>query len=154
MVRNPSSQAQSIHLRLVASSEGGYRSVTTEVELSGGEQRELELPILLPIGKATVTAEATTASGVFGRDKYEGLLRQTNLIVMMCASDSVCKTAQSQIQFSGTIEERVDKNRQIVFEMVNDPRTIGGLGEPSYCAGKAHGRGYACQTRPDVYGVE
>jgi hypothetical protein len=41
---------------------------------------------------------------------------------MMCASDSACNTAQSQIQFSGTIEERADKNRQIVFEMVNDPR--------------------------------
>jgi hypothetical protein len=44
------------------------------------------------------------------------------LIVLMCASDSICKTAQSQIQFSGTIEERADKNRQAKFEIVNDPR--------------------------------
>ena len=40
----------------------------------------------------------------------------------MCASDSTCKTMQSQIQFSGTIEERADKNRQAKFEIVNDPR--------------------------------
>jgi hypothetical protein len=49
-------------------------------------------------------------------------LRQANLIVLMCASDSVCKTVQSQIQFSGTIEERADKNRGATFEIVNDPR--------------------------------
>jgi hypothetical protein len=40
----------------------------------------------------------------------------------MCASDTPCKTAQSQIQFGGTIEERADKNRQLKFEIVNDPR--------------------------------
>ncbi|HYA94919.1 MAG TPA: DUF4350 domain-containing protein [Terriglobales bacterium] len=40
----------------------------------------------------------------------------------MCASEDVCKTAQSQIQFSGTIEERADKNRQTAFEVVADPR--------------------------------
>jgi hypothetical protein len=122
-VRNPSSQPQTVHLRLVASSENGVSdSATTEVELSAGEQRGLELPLLIPPGKTTITAVANNAAVVLGQDKYEGLLRQTNLMVMMCASDSVCKTAQSQIQFSGTIEERADKNRQMVFEMVSDAR--------------------------------
>jgi hypothetical protein len=123
IVRNPSSQTQTIHLHVAASNENGItNTVTTEVTLSGGEQRELELPILMPGGKTAITADATTADAVFGQDTYAGLLRQTNLIVLMCASDSVCKTAQSQIQFSGTIEERADKNRQATFEMVNNSR--------------------------------
>jgi hypothetical protein len=124
IVRNPSSQRQIIHLRVVASGESGSRgSATTDVELGGGEERELELPLLLTLfGKTTITAVANVAAVVLGQDKYEASLRQTNLIAMMCASDSACNTAQSQIQFSGTIEERADKNRQIVFEMVNDPR--------------------------------
>jgi hypothetical protein len=123
VVRNPSSQAQTIHLQVGASSERDVtNAVSIDIGLNGGEQRELELPILMLGGKTVVTADATTGGAVFGHDKREGLLRQNNLIVLMCASDSVCKTVQSQIQFSGTMEERVDKNRQIVFEIVNDPR--------------------------------
>jgi hypothetical protein len=123
VVQNPSAQAQTIHLRVAASNEYNLtNTVRTEVRLNGGEQRELELPILMPDGKTAVTADAAIADVVVGHDKYEGKLRQANLIVLMCASDSVCKTAQSQIQFSGTVEQRADKNRQTVFEMVNDPR--------------------------------
>jgi hypothetical protein len=122
IVRNPSSQAQTIHLQVAASNENGItNTVTTEVTLSGGEQRELELPILMG-GKTAITTDATTGGAVFGHDSYAGLLRQTNLIVLMCASDSICKTAQTLIQFSGTIGERADKNRQVTFEMVNNPR--------------------------------
>jgi hypothetical protein len=57
----------------------------------------------------------------------------SNLIVMMCASDNACKTAQSQIQFSGSIEDRADKNRQTAFETVIDPRDHWW----AYSAGKA-----------------
>jgi hypothetical protein len=123
IVRNPSSQAQAIHLRLAASN-GNFvaDSVTAEVELSGGEQRELELPLLIQPGKTIITADASVAGAGLGHDSYGKSLRQGNLIVMMCANDSVCKAAQAQIQFSGTIEERADKNRQVIFEMVTDPR--------------------------------
>ena len=123
IVRNPSSQAQTIHLRLAASN-GTFvtDSVTTEAQLSGGEQRELELPLLIQPGKTIITADAIVAGAALGHDSYEKALRQGNLIVMMCASDSVCRTAQSQMQFSGTIEERADKNRQAVFEVVSEPR--------------------------------
>ena len=123
VVRNPFPQAQTIHLKVAASGENYVtNTVTADVSLSGEEQRELELPVLVNPGKTTFTADAMTAGGAFGHDEYVRSLRQTNLIVMMCASDSGCKTAQSQIQFTGTIEERADKNRQTVFETVNDPR--------------------------------
>jgi hypothetical protein len=124
IVRNPSSEAQTIHLQVAASDQNNVvtNTVTADVSLNGGEQRELELPVLMPGGNAVITADATTAGAVFGHDKQEAPLRQANLIVLMCASDSVCKTVQSQIQFSGTIEERADKNRQAKFEIVNDPR--------------------------------
>jgi len=123
IVQNPSSQPQFIQLKVTAS--GDYdvtNSVTTGVPLSGGERRTLELPVLMPSGKTVITADATMAGELFGHDQYDGVLRQTNLIVLMCASESVCKTTQSQIQFSGSIEERADKNRQSAFEIVDDPR--------------------------------
>jgi hypothetical protein len=123
IVRNPSSQAQTIQLRVAANSDNGItNSVTTDVALSGGERRELELPVLIPNGKTEITADGTIAGAVFGHDKYERLLGRPNLIVLMCGSEGACKSAQSQIQFGGTIEERTDKNRQTAFETVNDPR--------------------------------
>jgi hypothetical protein len=123
IVRNPSPEAQTIRLEVTASTENNItNTISTDLTLSGGELRKLELPILMPPGVNIVTANATAGGAVFAHDKHEGMLRQSNLIVLMCSSDSLCKTVQSQIQFSGTIEERVDKNRQIVFEIVNDPR--------------------------------
>jgi hypothetical protein len=38
----------------------------------------------------------------------------------MCASENVCKTAQSQIQFSGTVEDRADEPSD-GFATVHDP---------------------------------
>jgi hypothetical protein len=123
IVSNPSPESQTIHLQVAANSERGVtNTVSADVSLSGGEQRELELPVLMQGVETAITADATSAGVVFGHDKQKASLRQANLIVLMCASDSVCKTAQSQIQFSGTIEERADKNRQAKFEIVNDPR--------------------------------
>jgi hypothetical protein len=123
IVRNPSSQSQTIHVQVTARGENNVtNAVTVDVSLNGGEQQELEMPILMPGGETAITADAIAAGTILGHDKYEGILRQANLIVLMCTRDSVCKTAQSQIQFSGTIEERDDKNRQARFEMVNDPR--------------------------------
>jgi hypothetical protein len=125
IVSNPSPEAQTIHLQVSAAGENnnnGTDTVTADVSLSGGEQRELELPVLMPGGNAVITAAATASGVVVGYDKQKAPFRQANLIVLMCASDSLCKTAQSQIQFSGTIEERADKNRQAKFEIVNDPR--------------------------------
>lgn len=125
IVRNPSSQAQPIDLRIASKNKYGYGFTNTagiEILLNGGEQRELELPILSPPGTTDIAADASTAGAVFGHDTYDKLLYKPYLIALMCASENVCKTAQSQIQFSGTIENRVDKNRQIAFEEVRDPR--------------------------------
>ncbi len=129
IVRNPSPEAQTIHLRIAATDQNNsvannsvVNTITADVTLNAGEERELELPLLMPGGNAVVTADATAAGVVFGHDKQEAPLRQANLIVLMCSSDGTCKTAQSQIQFSGTVEERADKNRQAKFEIVNDPR--------------------------------
>jgi hypothetical protein len=123
VVRNPSSGMQLIHLRLAVGADSSATStVTSEVHLSGGEQRQVELPILIRAGKTKIAATATAGGSVFGRDTYEGGLRSTNLIVLMCAGENVCKTAQSQIQFSGSIEERADKNRGLAFEGMDDPR--------------------------------
>ncbi len=125
IVGNPSPEAQTIHLQIAAAGENnnnGTDTVTTDVSLSGGEERELELPVLMPGGDTVITADATAAGVVVGHDKRKAPFRQATLILLMCASDSICKTAQSQIQFGGTIEERADKNRQVKFEIVNDPR--------------------------------
>ncbi|MFZ0276601.1 MAG: hypothetical protein WA254_19275 [Candidatus Sulfotelmatobacter sp.] len=129
IVRNPSPEVQTIHLRIVATDQNNsvannsvVNTITADISLKGGEQRELEFPILMPGGNAVITADATAAGVVLGHDKQEAPLRQANLIVLLCAGDSTCKTVQSQIQFSGTIEERADKNRQAKFEIVNDPR--------------------------------
>jgi hypothetical protein len=123
ILRNPSSQAQAIHLQISASSEREVaNTVTTDVTLNGGERRELELPVLMQAGKMAVTVDATSAGAPFGHDYHLASLHQANLIVLMCAIDGVCKTLQSQIQFSGTMEERVDKNRGMTFEIVDDPR--------------------------------
>jgi hypothetical protein len=123
ILRNPSPQPQSLHLQVAADDQNGTtNTVISDVSLSGGEQREVELPILMPGGNTVITADAIAAGAVFGHDTYEGSWRETNLIVLICASESDCETAQSQIQFSGTIEERADKNRQTAFEIVNDPR--------------------------------
>lgn len=124
IVRNPSPDPQTIHLQVAVSGQNNVvtNTITADVSLNGGEQRELELPVLMPGGDTVITADATAAGAVFGHDKRKAPFRQANLIVLMCASDSLCKTVQSQIQFSGTIEERADKNRQATFEIANDPR--------------------------------
>jgi hypothetical protein len=123
LVVNPSAQSQQVHLRIAVDDVGGSNgATTTEIGLGGGEQRELELPVLMEFGLGTVKAEASAGGAVFGQDKYQGTRGGSNLILLMCAPDSLCKAAQSQIQFSGTIAERVDKNRQIKVEMFNDPR--------------------------------
>ena len=123
VVRNPSAQPQLIHLQLAASEESDVTdTVTTNVSLKGTEQRELELPVALPPGNVSIVVEASEAGAVFGHDTYKESLRQSNLIVLMCASENICKTAQSEIQFSGSVENRADKNRQVAFEMVQDSR--------------------------------
>jgi hypothetical protein len=39
------------------------------------------------VGKVVITADASSAGAFFGQDKHEEVLRQTNLIVLMCASE-------------------------------------------------------------------
>jgi hypothetical protein len=122
-VRNPSAQPQTIHLRVVADSEWGrLGSVTGEVELHGGEERQVELPLLTQGQNQRITAQASTDNTFFAHESKEVKFRSNNLVVLMCASDRVCKSAQSQMEFSGSVENRADKNRNLSFEVVDDPR--------------------------------
>jgi hypothetical protein len=122
IVRNPLPQTQSIHLWVALGyNSGATGTVTSDIKMSGGEQRQVELPFLISAGQTKITAQASVGSLVFGRDTYEGTLRSTSLVVLMCSSENVCKTAQSQMQFSGSIEERADKNRKLAFEAMDDP---------------------------------
>jgi len=94
----------------------------SDIGLSGGEERPLELPVWIQGGKIKIAVEASAGGIVFGRDSYEGSLQGANLVVLMCLSENVCRTAQSQIQFSGSIEQQADKNRGIKFAALHDPR--------------------------------
>jgi hypothetical protein len=123
LVRNPSLQAQSVHLRVTVAEDTGIMTnvVTDDLTLNAQEQRLVELPVVTQMGQMTVTAEAAAGGSVFARDTFKGDLRRGSLIALICASESnVCKDAQSQIQFSGNVMERADKNRQLAFEVVDD----------------------------------
>lgn len=123
VVRNPSSHEQSVHLR-VAAADGwtGTDTVSSDVSLNGGEERQLELPLLISAGGTKITADAAAEGSAVGHDVYAKVLWSNGLVVLMCTSENVCKSAQSQIEFSGNITERADKNRNLKFEVVYDAR--------------------------------
>src|SRR5271168_1618379 len=55
-IRNPSTQAQSIRLRVAVSDYSGEISaVTSDVWLNGSEERRLELPVLLNPGEMKIS---------------------------------------------------------------------------------------------------
>jgi len=122
VVRNPSSQPQIIHLQVAVTNGWVFtNTVTSDVSLNGAEERELDLPALISGGETKITADAFAADGsVIGHDIYAKSLRFESLVVLMCASETVCQSAQSQIEFSGNIQERADKNRNLRIELVND----------------------------------
>ena len=127
LLRNPSPQPQRIHIEISEESPEQsrpfYRStVTSDVMLTGGEQRRIEIPVLLGAAKLRLVAAATANGSVIGFDKYEGLLKQEKLIAILCADDEICKTAQSQMQFSGSSEARDSKNQSLVFRTMRDAR--------------------------------
>lgn len=123
-VRNPSSQKQSIHLKVAAIDGWGNANsmVSSDVSVDAGEERQVELPILLPEGETKITADAFLGKSFLGHDVYTKSMRNTSLVALMCTSDESCQSAQSQIQFSGSIEEKADKNRKLAFVVMNDPR--------------------------------
>jgi hypothetical protein len=124
VVRNRSAQAELIHLQ-VAGSDGfrNTNTVSSDLTLHGGEERQIELPLVLARGETKVTAEATAGGSALGHDSFAKVLQRNNsLIVLICGNDDICKAVQSQIQFSGSIENRADKNRQLAFEVINDAR--------------------------------
>jgi hypothetical protein len=123
IVRNPSSQPQTVHLRIAAGDISGDKvTVEADVSLNGAEERQLELPVPIPAGQTKITADAFAGGAAFGHDVYDKTLTRATLVALMCASESICQSAQSQIEFSGNIQERADKNRYLRFAVVNDPR--------------------------------
>ena len=123
IVRNPLPGKQTIHLELTAAGQYGVTYVTkSDTILEAGEQRQLELPLEIAGGNVKITAEASAGGSVFARDDYEGTLRNGSLVALLCTDEKICKGVQSQIEFSGSIEDRADKNRGLKYEVVNDPR--------------------------------
>jgi hypothetical protein len=123
IVRNPSPQPQTVHLRIaVGDALTDKASVEADVSLNGTEERQLELPVVIPAGQTKITADAFAGGAVFGHDVYDKTLTRATLVALMCASESICQSAQSQIEFSGNIQERADKNRYLRFAVVSDPR--------------------------------
>lgn len=123
VVRNPSPQVQSVHLRVtVADNWAVTNTVDTDVSLTGKEERQLELPTLISPGETKITAYASLDGETFGHDVYNKSLSRATLIALMCANENTCQSVQSQIEFSGNIQERADKNRNFRFEVITDPR--------------------------------
>lgn len=123
VVRNPSSQPQLVHLSVaIADRWGVTNTVNTDVRLNGAEERQLELPALIAAGETKITADAFAGGSASGHDTYDRSLPRGTLIALMCASESICQSAQSQIEFSGDIQERANKNRYLRFAVMNDPR--------------------------------
>jgi hypothetical protein len=122
LLHNPSSQPASIELRITISAlNNPTRLITARVSLSGGEQRRLELPI--PTNPAMkVTANAFAGGSLIGHDSADPAARGRTLIALLCDRAESCKAIQSQIQFSGSDTDTAEKNRQLAFEVINDPR--------------------------------
>lgn len=121
-VQNPSAAKELLHLKVTVGEEWGGGTVAGDVSLEPGEHRIVELPTFLAGGQPKIIAEATAAGSLVGRDSNNQALRWRNVIVLMCGNDEACKTAQTNIQFSGSVENRADKNRQLAYEVVNDAR--------------------------------
>lgn len=129
LLRNPAAQPQSIHLQISSwlarrDSEAFVTdTLNTEVPLAANEQRALELPVAVREAEVTrITADAFVAGSAISHDTFRQPLHDSNLVVFLCADDRLSQAIQSQIQFSGSVEDRADKNRQIAFEIVRDPR--------------------------------
>jgi hypothetical protein len=122
-IHNPSPPAQAVHLQIsIASAEGTINTLTSDLTLAGGEQRRLELPALISGGKIRISADVTAGGSSLGHDSIDVALHSGSLIALMCAKEEVCKTAQSQIEFSGDIQSRAQKNQALRYEVVSDLR--------------------------------
>ena len=137
-IANPRAQPLRLDLRVNAASRtpnqramlGGGDSFTAQIVLDANETRELELPVILPYANADMRMEAsaTAADGrVFAYDRIKGDKLSTRSVEgnvgLLCGGDQTCKDVQQQAQFSGTMEERVDKNKKLHFITVLGPRS-------------------------------
>jgi len=121
-VRNPSPQSQTIRIRVTEDEATWNTVVSRDIQMQGGEERQFELPVLMPYGDLSFKATATVGGALIGVDHYRRAIQRQNVLALLCDNDDVCKKVQSQIQFSGSIEDRADKNRELRFEIVNDFR--------------------------------
>ena len=123
MLKNPSSQAQPVRVQVTVT-EGWdvTNTASADVNLGAEEERVLELPVLISGFATKITAVAYAGGSVIGHDISDKALSREPLVALMCASESICQSAQSQIEFSGSIQERADKNRSLRFATINDPR--------------------------------
>jgi hypothetical protein len=137
-IANPLTQPLTVELRLTTDFDdpnhrgafGGDDKFSKPLTLSAGEQRELELPVILPFPNDDMRLEVTAVmpdGRVFAHDRMKagGKLSSRTLegsVGLLCVTDEACKEAQQQAQFSGTMEERVDKNKKLHFITVREPR--------------------------------
>ena len=134
-ISNPLPQPLSVELRLSAQFEdpnhrayGNEDRFIKQVTLNPNEQRDLELPVILPYANQDMRFEAAamTNGQVMAYDRVAGKKLTTRglegSVGLLCVDEQVCKEAQQQAQFSGTMEERVDKNKKLHFITLREPR--------------------------------
>ena len=124
-VKNPFAEPETLQVRVTAGFDVANDIATLGVELKPNEGREVLAIVLLPGGYEKVTAVASARGVVIGRDEQTTKPAAGNqLVVMLCPDEKKCESVQSQIQFSGTVEERADKNRGLRFEAMHEVRDV------------------------------
>ncbi len=105
--------------------EADADSFTQEVRLEAREQRYLELPLIYTSSRvpSILVVELRDSSGSLLASRRKAIKRHgdTALIAILCAQDGICQSAQTQIIFSGTQEEQVDKGRKFDFVAIRQP---------------------------------
>ena len=135
-IANPQTVRLQVELRVQPSYRDGNRypfvkqdSFSRQLALEPNEQREVEIPVLLPLlNDAILGVTASTTNGaVFAYDRFAGdrQLSPRNIqgsVGLLCATEQSCKQVQEQAMFSGTMEDRVEKNKTLHFINIATPR--------------------------------
>jgi hypothetical protein len=136
-IGNPQAQPLTLDLRLHAEyhpaerrlAYGAGNTFSKQILLEANEQREIELPVTLPVANQELWIEASAVAPDGHVVAYDGITGKKlsprsfeGNIGLLCVDDQTCKELQQQAQFSGTMEERVEKNKKLHFIIVREPR--------------------------------
>jgi hypothetical protein len=131
-VTNPFPRAEQFQVSVHFESEYQFEKEDTdtfsqEVRLEAHQRRSLELPLLLTgqRDRRILVVELRDSSGSLLASRQKAIKRDdSTLIAILCAQDAICQSVQTQITFSGTPEEQVDKGRKWDFVAVRQPPRI------------------------------